>query len=253
MPATAAQRRRVSRERFLRARRAELKYRGALVHVAHHVGTLVKGFAPNGIVERPSEIREALSRYAALLRPWAASTVSRMQAEVSQRDLSAWAELGREMGTGLRNEVAHAPTGVEMRVLLDEDVELITSLPLEAAKRVHLLTQEAMLNSTRAAEVAKEILRTGAVTASRAKLIARTEVARTASKLTQARATFVGSEGYVWRSSGDSDVRPLHKKLNGKFIRWDDPPVSGERGELAHAGQIYNCRCYPDPIILEAA
>lgn len=251
MPLASTQHR-IARERFIRARRAETKYRASLTRVAHHVGTLVKGFAPRGEVTEPGALREALTRYAEVLRPWAMSTVARMQAEVGQRDLAAWAELGREMGTNLRNEIAHAPTGHEMRTLMAEDVELITSLPLEAARRVHRLTQQALLESTRASEIYKEILRTGAVTVARAKLIARTEVARTASKLVESRATFVGSEGYIWRTVGDSDVRPLHRKLNGKFFRWDDPPVSGESGEKAHAGQIYNCRCYPDPIIPEA-
>jgi hypothetical protein len=27
--------------------------------------------------------------------------------------------------------------------------------------------------------------------------------------------------------------------------------VAGEQGEHAHAGMIYNCRCYPEPVIPE--
>lgn len=248
---TPATQRRLARQRFVRARIAEVAYRRQLSHIARHVGTVVKGFAPGGVVERMPELQEALRAYAAILRPWARSVVGRMQAEVSQRDLKAWKDLTTEMGRNLRNEIASAPTGIEMKTLMELDVELITSLPLEAARRVHRLTQEGIINSTRASEIQMEILRTGQVTLGRAKLIARTEVARTASTLTEARATYIGSEGYFWRTSGDSDVRPEHRKLNGKYFRWDDPPVSGSRGERAHAGQIYNCRCYPDPVIPE--
>lgn len=248
---TPATQRRLARQRFVRARIAEVAYRRQLSQVARHVGSVVKGFAPGGRIERMPELQETLRAYATILRPWARSVIARMQAEVSQRDLKAWKELTTEMGRNLRNEIASAPTGIEMKTLMELDVELITSLPLEAARRVHRLTQEGIINSTRASEIQMEILRTGQVTLGRAKTIARTEVARTASTLTEARATYIGSEGYFWRTSGDSDVRPEHRKLNGKFFRWDDPPVSGSRGERAHAGQIYNCRCYPDPVIPE--
>lgn len=245
------QQRRFTRERFFRSRRTEIKYRRQLTAVANHVGHIVRGLAPNGIVKQPQALQQALRTYSSALVPWANAVVEKMVAEVGQRDLAAWAELGKELGGNLRNEIAKAPTGVEMRVLMDESVHLITSLPLEAAQRVHRLVMEGLVESTRASEIQKEIMRTGAVTVGRAKLIARTEVARSSSTLIEARATYVGSEGYIWRSSGDSDVRPLHKNLNGKFIKWNEPPISGERGERAHAGQIYNCRCYPDPIIPE--
>lgn len=108
---------------------------------------------------------------------------------------------------------------------------------------------EAMPGGVRASETAKEIERTGDVTRSRADLIARTETTRAATSMVEARARHVGSEGYIWRTVGDVDVREIHKKLEGKFVRWDSPPVAGENGERAHAGAIYNCRCWPEPVI----
>jgi SPP1 gp7 family putative phage head morphogenesis protein len=106
-----------------------------------------------------------------------------------------------------------------------------------------------MEQGARAAEMAKMILRTGHVTKSRAQLIAVTETARASSVLLQARATHVGSTHYYWRTSEDIDVRPIHKKLNGQVFPWSDPPVSGSNGERSHPGQIYRCRCWPEPII----
>jgi hypothetical protein len=88
-----------------------------------------------------------------------------------------------------------------MRELMAEQVDLITSLPIKAAQRVHKLTIEAMSDGTRAAEVAQEIMRTGHVTESRAKLIARTETSRTVTAMTQTRAEYVGSQGYIWRTA----------------------------------------------------
>lgn len=154
------------------------------------------------------------------------------------------------MSRGLRREIQTAPTGELFQALLNEQVTLIKSLPLEAAQRVHELTIKGLEDSTRASEIAKEIARSGEVAMSRANLIARTEVARTASTLTQSRAEHVGSEGYIWRTSDDSDVRHSHKQMNGKFVRWDSPPTLSD-GTTTHAGQIYNCRCYPEPVLPE--
>lgn len=240
------------RRTWARVRRAETTYGRALRRVARAVGDLVRAFDPEDAAQQ-SLMRRALERYAEMLRPWAAATASRMIADVSRRDEAVWASLAKQMGRALRREIATAPTGQTLKKLLDENVDLITSLPTKAAQRVHELTLQGIESSTRAKEVAAEIARTGQVTASRAVLIARTEVARTASGLVQVRALHVGSEGYVWRTVEDSDVRPLHRKLNGTFHRWDEPPVAGERGERAHAGQIYNCRCYPDPVIPQEA
>ena len=103
----------------------------------------------------------------------------------------------------------------------------------------------------RPSAVAEAIYATGHVTKGRANLIARTEVARTSSKLVEARARHVGSDGYIWRTAGDADVRREHRVLNGKYFRWGDPPVAGSAGERAHAGQIYNCRCVPEPVVPE--
>lgn len=241
-----------ARERFRRARLAELRLRRGLLSVARQVGNLIKGYDPDGRPERSRPIVAALDRYADLLQPWAQAVVTRTQTEVQQRDSQAWEELARTMGRTLRREVEQAPTGELMRERLRTSVDLITSLPREAAQRVHHLTVEGILQGLRSEEVKEHILQTGRVTEGRARTIARTEVARTSSLLTEARAQYVGSEGYFWRTSGDADVRPEHRRLNGKFIRWEEPPVVDQKsGRRAHAGQDINCRCYMEPVLPE--
>ncbi len=44
---------------------------------------------------------------------------------------------GAVMSRTLRREIESAPTGIVMRGLLDDQITLITSLPTEAAQRVH--------------------------------------------------------------------------------------------------------------------
>jgi SPP1 gp7 family putative phage head morphogenesis protein len=238
------------RSRFARVRAAEREFARRLSGLARHVGDLARAFAPSE-PEAMVLLEEALARYAGVIRPWARATAARMLADVARRDEAAWNEIARGMSRDLRAEIQGAPTGELLRGLLDEQVELITSLPLEAARRVHEWTLRGLERAERPEVVAAEIMRTGEVTRSRAMLIATTEVATTASKLVEARATWVGSEGYIWTAVMDSDTRPLHRKLHGTFQRWDSPPVAGSRGARAHAGQIYRCRCFPDPVIPE--
>jgi SPP1 gp7 family putative phage head morphogenesis protein len=232
----------------VRASRAERRYQSSLSQVARQVGSIINGFPPGDPAAEPT-ITTMLDRYADLLNDWAVSTASKMLVEVNQQDRKAWAVMTENMSKALRDEIRNAPTGQVMQGLLAEQVTLIKSIPLDAAKRVHELTLQGIEDGTRASEIAKEIQRSGEVSESKAKLIARTEVARTASTLAEARARSVGSEGYIWRTSGDSDVRHSHAEMNGKFVRWDSPPTLDKM--TGHAGCFPNCRCYPEPVIPE--
>lgn len=241
-------------ERHSRPRVADKDYAKRLRQVARAVAHIVDGFAPKGFVqEHLDALMAALERYAVVIEPWARAVASRMLADVSKRDEKAWHDHGKRIGRALRAEIQHADTGELMRRLQAEQVTLIKSLPLEAAQRVHELARGAVASGRRPKIIAEKIARTGAVTYNRATLIARTEVARAASLLTQARAMSIGAEGYLWRTARDADVRPEHRKLEGKFVKWGDPPVAGEgKGGVAvhaHAGQIYNCRCYMEPVL----
>ncbi|MCX5516222.1 phage head morphogenesis protein [Kaistia algarum] len=173
-----------------------------------------------------------------------------MISDVSRRDERMWKDASKEIGRLLRAEIGQSEVGRAMRAALDRQTALITSLPTEAADRVRKLTLEGITTGRRATDIADEIMRTGEVTKSRATLIARTEVSRTATELTKARAESIGSTQFIWRTVGDSDVRPTHRVLNGKAFRWDDPPEC-DPGHHALPGAIWNCRCWAEPIIPE--
>ena len=234
---------------FAASRNAEKAYGAQLRKVARHISDIVKGFPVGDLDELPAMI-QALQHYSLALRPWARSVAWRMLMDVAKRDEATWASVAREMSSGLRKEIREAFTSAVMQQKLSDSVELITSLPIEAGERVHKLTLEGITSAGRYKEIADAILATGAVSASRATLIARTEVARTASLLTQARAEYIGSEGYIWRTVKDLDVRKSHKEMEGVFVRWDTPPTLSD-GTVTHAGQIYNCRCFSEPVIPE--
>lgn len=238
------------RRAFERVRNAEGFYGRQLRKIADHVDDLVKGVNPTHIDEI-EVLRRMLERYADILRPWAETVARRMLIDVARRDERAWKTHAQLLGTELRRELTQAPIGERVRELMEDQVHLITSLPREASQRIHDLVTGNLYSGARASTVAAEILRTGAVTKSRANLIARTETGRASISLMQARAEHIGSDGYVWRTAHDRFVRPRHRRLEGTFHRWTEPPVSGENGERSHPGGIYNCRCYAEPVIPE--
>jgi SPP1 gp7 family putative phage head morphogenesis protein len=202
--------------------------------------------APDGRLPEPAKLIQALRSYSDWITDWAAAVAESMVADVARRDESMWRSHSKEMGRRLREELTNSPTGGVLRDLQASQVELIKSIPLAAAERVHHLTSEAVLQSKRASEVAAEILKTEAVTETKARLIARTEVARAQSNLVQARAQYAGSEGYIWRTAEDGDVRPSHNAMEGKYVRWSSPPTLD--GLTGHAGTLPNCRCFAEPV-----
>jgi SPP1 gp7 family putative phage head morphogenesis protein len=238
-------------------RRIERAYRAKLRRVARHIGHLVEAFDPVADPDQLSVITRLLAGYAESLRGWAEITGGQMVTSADRADVQFWLELAAEMSHGIRETLRHSSVQPAMSAMIREQAELITSLPTKAAERVGHLTQEALAGGTRANEIAKEIKRTGAVTESRAVLIARTEVARTAATLTKARAEMVGSVAYIWKTSQDEDVRYGHQQMAGKICYWAEPPAVNEGTKdkprwMHHGpGEIWSCRCWAKPILPE--
>jgi SPP1 gp7 family putative phage head morphogenesis protein len=251
-------------QEFARAHNAQMSYGAALRLYAKQIAQII-GFHAEGdplLVppEKMTELTEALRRYTAGTLPWARAAAWRMIKEVNRRNLTAWQRYTAEMSYQMRQEILNAPTGEAMVGLLNEQVGLITSLPLDAAQRVHENTLNAISLGSRYPELEGDIREALALAHPdateewlnyRATLIARTETARTASVLVQARAVHVGADSYIWKTSGDWKVRPSHRRLNNHEFRWDDPPLSDPPDHHSHPGQIWNCRCVALPILPE--
>ena len=230
-------------------RKAERRYAQQLRKIARYIDTIVKSFDVNDPRSYPL-IVSALNEYVGTLHHWAQNTAGRIMMDVAVRDQKTWLIHAKDLSRGVRDQIRNTDIGAIYQKLMDDQVILIKSLPLDAAQRVHDLSTRAVIEGGRANEVAGLILATGHATKSRANLIARTEISRAQSNFTQARAENFGSQGYIWRTSEDSDVRSDHKELNGTFHKWDDPPIADQRAEVrAHPGCIYNCRCYAEPVV----
>lgn len=236
------------RDAWESVRRAERAFAVQLRKIAYQIGHIVEAFGVDD-PQRLDEMINTLQRYADIMRPWARSVSRRLLYEVARRDERAWKRYGRLMGEAIEQQISSAPIAGAYQQLMSEQVELITSIPRDAAKRVHELATEFIYEGRRYPELSKMIMESQDVSKARANLIARTEVSRAASVFQQVRAQHIGSEGYVWRTSRDRRVRVIHRKLEGSFHRWDEPPIAGERGERAHPGGIFNCRCIAEPIL----
>ncbi|MGK0705322.1 phage head morphogenesis protein [Yokenella regensburgei] len=166
--------------------------------------------------------------------------------QVEHEEWANWRSVSQVISEGLRDVVGNTPVGYVAEDIIHRQIQYIKSLPLEAADRVMDIQARAVaavVNGERPDELYQMIMQSGEVAASRAQLIARTEIGRATGALTQARALAVGSEGYWWRIEG-AGTRDSHRKMRDIFVRWDNPPTLD--GMTGHAGCLPNCKCWPD-------
>lgn len=162
---------------------------------------------------------------------------------------------GRLIFAALQKEL-RGPIGAAVRFQVERNAAIIKSLPLDIAKQVNEHVLREAMKGTRASEIAEQIKAFFPETSkAKANLIARTEVSKTATALTRARSEEIGVNWYIWRTSGDSRVRDSHKLMDGVLVKWTDPPsperLNGEKRTFGnyHAGDIFNCRCFTEPVI----
>lgn len=189
-----------------------------------------------------------LNVYADQLGPWADKVIAEVVSKSNRHNLKEWRALSKSISDKMRSFYTEGAVAHAMRDLSEVGAGLIKSLPIDAGKKAVEYAQTAAVTGMRHEDLIEQIQGLSEITHARAQLIARTEVARQQSLLTQTRAVSIGSEGYIWRTAEDGRVRPSHAALNGRFIRWDDPPLVDGKYR-AHAGQIFNCRCYPEPVV----
>lgn len=189
----------------------------------------------------------AMRRYAATLKPWAEAKAQATVERLNAMNKRSWAQHAQNMSKALKSELERAPIADVMARYQAEQAAFIGDIAEDAADRIATLHEDVLLRGKRVDELARDLAATGKVSAARATLIARTEVARTANGLVRARAEYIGSESYTWRTARDGDVRGSHRQMEGHTVRYNDPPILD--GKAAHAGEIYNCRCWQEPDI----
>lgn len=159
-------------------------------------------------------------------------------------------------------------TGRLLKDQIRRNAEIIRTLPLNISKDVTEYVSKESLKGRRASDIAKEIQKMfPEQTRARASLIARTEVSKTQSQLTESMCRQFGVNWYIWHavggSSGDGRTRKSHKGMANVLVNWNEPPAPedlfpqyGKTGKKYkntlghyHAGCCPNCRCYAQPVI----
>lgn len=239
---------------------AEKQFQRALMKVARTAGHIIESHVTGVHLSTPNRMQKALEDYADLITPWARSQSARLLQQVQKSNHRAYKNKSKMLGLEVNKQLSDTTyIGSLARALMDEQVALIKSIPLEAGQRAQKIAFEAAMHGTRAEpdqdtinELQKQLGLSTEVATSRAKLIAITETARANASINQARAQSVGSNQYRWHNSGDAAVRDSHRKIGGKDIgkitfSWDNPPTLDD-GTKGHPGTFPRCRCFAEPI-----
>jgi SPP1 gp7 family putative phage head morphogenesis protein len=139
--------------------------------------------------------------------------------------------------------------------LIYQNAEYIKTIPQTMAERITAMAAKEAQAGRRTDEIIKAIHGQAPHLAHwQAMRIARTEVAKAQSTVTKVRAQQIGIDQYVWRTAQDQRVRSSHKHMEGVICRYSDPPaperLDGEKSQGHYGpGEIYNCRCYAEPVI----
>ena len=212
--------------------------------------------------DEPEEILKAWKEYAqsAAFQKAAEDIACRMVTNLFSDGQKSWREAarvnsrGRAIYEALKEELT-GPVGAVYGSLISQNSKLIRTLPEAVAEQVTAYIAKEQQKGRRASEIAGEITRLfPEKTRARAELIARTEVSKASTALIQARSELLGLRWYVWRTSEDQRVRDSHELMEGVIIAWSNPPspeaLNQERSYgHYHAGNTFNCRCYPEPLV----
>lgn len=236
-------------------RRIENDYNEILESIADQVEGMLNSFSPEDM-DSAIDLAQVLQDYSNSLYDWAGQFVGGLVYNLNVDDERTWRRHAAIMSSKLRYELEHVPIQPLMQEFISDNVGLIQSMPLNAAKKVlEIVEKNLSTGQYRSEGLVDQIMGIGKVTKNRAKLIARTEVARISTGLTKARSESLGLPWYMWKTSHDARVRSAHALMDKVIIAWSDPAsperLNREKKDYGpyHPGCIFNCRCFPQPLV----
>ena len=124
-----------------------------------------------------------------------------------------------------------------------ENLQLIKGVNSEQISKLETLFLRSSRDGTRAKSLVTDIAAIMKSSTSRAALIAVDQTNKLNGQMDRLKQTNAGVDQYIWRTSRDERVRPLHAQREGIRFSWDKPPSDG------HPGQPVRCRCTAEPDI----
>lgn len=244
-------------DQWRRARHIEKEFLASLIKICNIFNRIAKSTKDTEAFNKAMFDFQNSDQYERFL----ISSVKRMVTGLNQGNSRTWREAAKKATQGkmlyhaLMEELNKGTNRIIENQII-ENVSLIKTLPMDVADKVVRDVEEATFKGKRAEEIAKLIRKkTYQHARASARLIARTEVSKTTTALTKARSQELDLNWYVWRTALDGDrVRKSHRFMEGVLVNWNEPPspeqLVGEKNVgYYHAGNIWNCRCYPEPLI----
>jgi len=149
------------------------------------------------------------------------------------------------IGVDITNILKDSGIEEELEKHIDENFELIKSMPEQQIEKTRLKLANLMITGDDDFNLEKMIFDTIESTDKtakwRARLISRDQISKINGNLSELMQKDIGVTKYVWRTSVDERVRKTHRHNNNKIFRWDSPPDTG------HPSHDVQCRCYADP------
>lgn len=161
---------------------------------------------------------------------------------------------------GISTGAYSAKTINDVEMFSYDTVDLIKTMGNQRLEKLRQHVLNGFRNGTRHEVVREQIKADYKTTHSRAKLIARDQIAKLNGKLMHTRQAELGVTKYIWRGTPDERIRKTHKNMDGKICRWDDQSKyynpntkrwinrSNVNGVSLHPGQDYQCRCWAEAI-----
>lgn len=126
---------------------------------------------------------------------------------------------------------------------IHENVALVRRLQGDALGHLEALIYRGLASGMDAEELGGAIADRLGIAERHARLIARDQIQKLDSKVTELRHAELGIRSFVWWSMQDDRVRPRHRSLHGKTFAYSDPPADGL------PGQPVGCRCRQAPVL----
>jgi SPP1 gp7 family putative phage head morphogenesis protein len=216
-------------------------------------------------VQDPQDIIRRLQLYASssAYKQWCDEIALNVTTQVNKGVSATWRQASQKAGRGSELysailEELTKPNGGVFSDIVRGNAEILKTFPLNISEDLTEYIAKEAMQGRRGTDIMQDLLQRFPDTAkSRLQLIARTEVSKTQSALTQSRAQALGLNWYIWRTSEDSRVRSAHRHMEGVLVNWNNPPspeMFSPNGEQAHygyyhAGDTFNCRCYAEAVV----
>jgi SPP1 gp7 family putative phage head morphogenesis protein len=158
------------------------------------------------------------------------------------------------IGVDLTNIIASENLTEFVEAQTIQNAELIKSVPQDAINDIRRIVLNGLTEGLRAEEITKQISGTSVNSTfnkmnNRIKTIARTEVAKLNSQITNRRLTNLGIKRAIWDATNDSRTRACHAARDGKEYDIAKGLYSSCDGLTIQPGQEINCRCVAVPIV----